>query len=392
MRAATEIKDKMTYAFIEGRIDSANAHELEAAFEDVPGDTNGVIIDASGLTYISSAGLRIFLSVKKRCRQKVFRITGVNRDVMHIFDITGFSEIMDVEAAPREINIEGCEVIGTGACGECYRLDDETILKLYYKNMDRTVIEREKMLSKKAFIMGMPTAISYDIVQAGGRSGVVYELIKSRTLGELMRTDEKNLDKYIRMYVDVCQTVHAIHTDDPEIPSFKDRNRKDIARIMGITEQEREYLYRFLDLVPDSNTCIHGDLNINNVMVQDGDCCLIDMGELSTGIPMFDISRILFSMIYANTAPGEYNIFYKMQPEKVEEICEKFLCGYFGCDTLDAIEKVHPEAVWLHPLAWLRCCTSFLKGSRWTEEKRKMALKLLREKLIPFVDGKATIL
>lgn len=386
MHATTEIKDNITFAFLEGKVNSTNAPEVERAFKDIPGDTNGVIIDAGNLIYISSVGLRILLSIKKRCKQKIFRITGVNREVMHIFEVTGFSEIMDIEAAPREINIEGCEIIGSGACGECYRIDDETIIKLYYENTDISVLEHEKMLSKKAFIMGIPTAISYDIVQANGRKGVIYELIKSRTLGELMRMKDADLDTYINMYVNVCKTVHSIHTDDPEIPSFKDINREDIANITGVTEQEREYLYRFLDIVPDSDTCVHGDLNINNIMVQDGECCLIDMGELSTGIPMFDISRILFSMIYANTAPGEYNGFYKMQSEKVTEICEKFLCGYFSCSTPEEIEKTHPEARWLHPLAWFRCCTSFLKGNRWPEEKREAALKLLREKLIPFVD------
>lgn len=50
-------------------------------------------------------------------------------------------------------------------------------------------------------------------------------------------------------------------------------------------------------------------------MVQDGKCCLIDMGELSMGIAMFDFSRILFSMVYANSALGEYNGFYKMQSD-----------------------------------------------------------------------------
>ena len=87
------------------------------------------------------------------------------------------------------------------------------------------------------------------------------------------------------------------------------------ANITGVSEEERRYLHRFLDLVPDSDGCVHGDLNINNIMVQDGECCLIDMGELSTDIAMFDFSRILFSMVYANSALGEYNGFYKMQSD-----------------------------------------------------------------------------
>ena len=105
--------------------------------------------------------------------------------------------------------------------------------------------------------------------------------------------------------------------------------------------------------------CLHGDLNINNIMVQNGECCLIDMGEFSTGTPMFDLSRIL----------------------------HLFLEKYFGCSLAEA-EKIHPDTAWLYPLACFRCCTSLLKGDRWGEEKRAMALDILRTKLIPFVDAR----
>lgn len=386
MQVNMETKNKETVAFVEGSINSANAAEFGEALAALPGEAESITLDIAGLDYISSAGLRVLLSLKKRCGKKPFRVINASIEVMDVFNMTGFSEIMEIEPACRKISIEGCEVIGRGACGECYRIDDETIIKLYYGNADIDWIEHEKSLSKKAFVMGIPTAISYDIVEANGRKGVVYELIKSKTLGELIRADHAKLDEYVKMYADTCKKVHAIHTSDTEIPSFKEANRADIAKITGITDEERQYLYRFLDLVPDGDTCIHGDLNINNIMVQGDECCLIDMGELSTGTPMFDISRILFSMVYANTAPGEYNAFYKMQSSEVSEIYEKFFRDYFGCDTVEEAEKSNPEAKWLHPLAWFRCFTSMLKGDRWPQEKRQMALDLLRNKLIPFVN------
>lgn len=388
MNTKIEIKDNMTYVSVEGSINSSNAGQFGETLSQAPGDTDGVIIDAKELEYVSSAGLRVFLSLKKRCGGKLFKIINVRADVMNIFDVTGFSEIMDIEAASKKISIDGCEVIGRGACGECYRIDDETIIKLYYDNAELSFIEHEKALAKKAFVMGIPTAISYDIVEANGRVGVVYELIKSKTLGELIRADGSKLDEYVGMYADVCKQIHSIHTNDSEIPSFKKDNRADIKKITGITEEERDYLYRFLDMVPDGDTCIHGDLNINNIMVQDGECCLIDMGELGTGTAMFDISRIVFSMVYANVAPGEFNSFYKMPSEKVSEIYEKFFRGYFGCGTAEEAQNNNPEVEWLYPLAWFRCCTSMLKGDRWSEEKKELALDLLRNKLIPFVNTK----
>lgn len=385
MNVTIEMNKNSAVAFVDGSINSANAATFGEALAGLPGEAESVVLNITELEYISSAGLRVLLGLKKRCGGREFRIVGASGSVMDVFNMTGFSEIMDIEPACRKISVDGCEMIGKGACGECYRIDDETIIKLYYGNIAPDVIEHEKALSKKAFVMGIPTAISYDIVEADGRKGVVYELIKSKTLGELMRADRSRLDEYVEMYADICKNVGSIHTNDPEIPSFKDVNRADIANITGITDRERDYLHRFLDLVPESDTCIHGDLNINNIMVQDGECCLIDMGELSVGIPMFDISRILFSMVFANAAPGAFNSFYKMPSEEVAEIYQKFFSRYFGCESIEEAEKNDPQVRWLYPLAWFRCCTSMLKGDRWGEQMRKMALGLLREKLIPFV-------
>lgn len=387
MKTTMEVKNNSAVVFIEGSINSANAAEFGRRLAGLPDEAESVVLDITELEYISSAGLRVFLSLKKRCGGRTFRIVGANSNIMDIFHMTGFSDIMDIEPACRRISIDGCEMIGKGACGECYRIDDETIIKLYYGDADPAFIEQEKSLSRKAFVMGIPTAISYDIVEVNGRRGVVYELIQSKTLGELIRDDYSKLDKYVEMYVDICRKVGSIHTSDSEIPSFKEINRADIANITGINEEERNYLHRFLDLVPDSDTCIHGDININNVMVQDSECCLIDMGELSTGISMFDISRIMFSMVYANAAFRTFNSFYKMKTEEVTEIYQKFFHGYFGCDTVEEAEKTNPQVRWLYPLAWFRCCTSMLKGDRWGVEIREKALGLLREKLIPFVES-----
>lgn len=387
MQTKVEVVNNITYVYPMGSINSSNSTDFANSFKDEYNNTDGVIIDASDLDYISSAGLRVILSAKKRCLNKVFKVINVNSEVMEIFKVTGFDEIIDIVPKSKKISVEGCDIIGRGACGECYRIDDETIIKLYYGTVDLNLIEHEKALAKKAFVMGIPTAISYDIVEANGRTGVVYELIKSKTLCELMRNDKDNLEEYIKMYADICKQVHAIHTHDPEIPSFKDANKEDIKLILGLSEEEKDLLNKFIDLVPDGDSCIHGDLNINNIMVQDGECCLIDMGEFSTGTPMFDISRIVFSMKYANTKPGEMNSFYKMPSDEVTYIYNKFLELYFGTSDMTKIEKTK-DGEWLLPLAWFRCVTSMLKNEKWPLEKREMARDLLTNHLIPFIKSK----
>ena len=378
-------RDALTTAAIFGSITAANSHELESALHDEPGDADGVIIDAKGLEYISSAGLRVLLALKKRCGGKTFRIINANDEVMNVFDVTGFSEIMDISKAKRNVSVENCVKIGAGACGEVFRLDDETIIKLYYPRISQEDIEREKDLAKKAFVMGVPTAISYDIVESDGRTGVVYELINSKTISELIREDPEHIEKYAELYADVCRSIHSIEAQPGALPDFKDINREDIPNVTGISDEERGYLYELLDLVPDRMSCIHGDLNINNIMVQNGECCLIDMGEFSTGTPMFDLSRIVFSVVYAANRTTDMNDFYKLPHAVMDKLFELFIKDYFGTETLEQAAAVNPDVEWLYPLAWFRCCTSFLKGNRWPESKRELAIKLLHENFIPFI-------
>ncbi len=383
MEIKLENKDGLTYVYLSGSITSGNSNEFEEAVKDEP-TGNGIIIDAKDLEFISSAGLRVILSCKKKCGDKTFKVINVNNDVKNIFDVTGFSEIMEISGSLREVNVDGCELIGAGACGECFRIDDETIIKLYYPSVSEEEIEREKALAKKAFVLGVPTAISYDIVKSNGRTGVVYELIKSKTLGELIRNDYDNREKYIDLYVDVCKKISKIKSDDNEIPLFIELNRADIKKIDMLNDDEKQYLHKFLDLIPNENTCIHGDLNINNIMVENGECCLIDMGEFSRGNHLFDVSRIIFSMEYANTSDGEYNAFYKMNGEQVKEVYKSFMKKFFGED-MGSI-KNDPELKWLYPLAWFRCCTAFLRKDRWTKEIRDNALDLFHNHLVPFIE------
>jgi len=376
-----------TFVIPVGSITSSNATEFSEAVKGEPVGDGGITVDAADLEYISSAGLRVILMMKKSCGKKSFRVINANSEVMNVFDVTGFSEMMDIFPATKKISVDGCKKIGAGACGECYRIDDERIIKLYYKNVSDETIENEKALAKKAFVLGIPTAISYDIVEADGRKGVVYELIKSKTLTELFRDEPENFEANVKMYAETCRNICSIETDDPLLPSFKEVNRLDIDKVPNLTDEEKSYLNRFLDMIPNKSYCIHGDLNPNNVMVQNGECCLIDMGEFSKGHPLFDVSRILFSMEYAVGDSGEMSDFYKISNDTVRKIWKLFFKYFFGCETIEEAIAKDPDVELLYPLAWFRCCTSMLKGKHYPPEKVEYARKIFHEKLIPYIDS-----
>lgn len=81
---------------VEGRIDTVTSPVLEEELRDLSGITE-LAIDFSGVAYISSAGLRVLLSAQKRMNaQGTMTLHNVNADIMEIFDITGFSDILTI--------------------------------------------------------------------------------------------------------------------------------------------------------------------------------------------------------------------------------------------------------------------------------------------------------
>lgn len=83
---------------IEGRVDTTTAPTLE---EEVKASVDGItelIFDFAKVDYISSAGLRVLLSMQKVMnKQGSMVVKGANDDIKEIFDVTGFVDILDIE-------------------------------------------------------------------------------------------------------------------------------------------------------------------------------------------------------------------------------------------------------------------------------------------------------
>ena len=116
---------------LKGKIDSNNANEIEQSIKDQieAGGSAPIVFDLTDLQYVSSAGLRVLLRVRKS--HPDMKVINVNSEVYDIFEMTGFTEMMNVEKAYKQLSVEGCEVVGIGANGTVYRLDQDTVVKVY---------------------------------------------------------------------------------------------------------------------------------------------------------------------------------------------------------------------------------------------------------------------
>ena len=81
-----------------GRLDTTTAPALEATIDACAADIKELVLDCSGLEYVSSAGLRVILKAQKLMNEQgTMKLTHVNETVLEVFDITGFADILTIE-------------------------------------------------------------------------------------------------------------------------------------------------------------------------------------------------------------------------------------------------------------------------------------------------------
>ena len=92
-----EIKKNAAETIIEvvGRLDTITAPALDKTINEDIGDTKNLVLDVKGMEYISSAGLRVLLSAQKKM-QKIgsMKVINVCEEVMEVFEMTGFADIL----------------------------------------------------------------------------------------------------------------------------------------------------------------------------------------------------------------------------------------------------------------------------------------------------------
>lgn len=277
---------------LEGNIDSVTAPEAEervmALRREYP--EGEVVLDAEKLNYISSSGLRVILKLRKM--EGALKMVNVSSEVYEVLDITGFVDLLEVSRAMRTVSVEGCEVLGQGSRGKVVRLDEDTIVKLFLHDGGLEEAKEEQSYARKAFVMGVPTAIPYDIVKCEGHYGLVFELVDSRTVAGYVCKHPEKLDQTADRFAELLKTLHTTHVPAGTLKSTRELFGQYIDALKPYLEEEEiRQLHRINDAIPEKDTVIHGDFHPNNVMVQGGeDLILIDMADISCGNPLYDIA------------------------------------------------------------------------------------------------------
>lgn len=303
----------MIYHLI-GRIDTATAPVVDKQIQEVisnsPEPVTTITFDCSGLDYISSTGLRIVLKYKKTYPGT--EVINVSNDVYNVFEMTGFSRIITVKKALRKINLDECHMLAHGANGEVYKINDEEIVKLsIFANGEEGLIE-EMNMAREAFVMGVPTAISFDTVEVSdGRKGIVLEALNSTTLAQYLKDHPEQLDRFIEPYIDLFRTTNSIVGEEGQFRRVKQE-------LMGqlnvperfLDDDTIKVIWELADALPESNRLVHCDGHPCNALLcgdgTDTKLMLIDMGDFGMGHPIMEVIGWAFLMNGPDYSPARF--------------------------------------------------------------------------------------
>jgi uncharacterized protein (TIGR02172 family) len=347
-------KDVLTIS-IEGELNSVNSESVGEEIDKIIEDKTfkSLVLDFDKVSYISSAGLRIILKLKQRYDD--FSVINASLEVYDVFQMTGFTSMMSIKKALRKIDLTGAEIIGDGFFSTVYRLNKDTIVKVFNRTSDAEQIERELRLAKEAFVLGVPTAISFDVVKVGDKMGVCFEMLDCMSLKTALLTEKSKYNEYLEKYAALLKKINTTECFNPMIPDIKEKSLKKVEAIKPYLE-EKYYLKAkaLMESIPERKTFVHGDCHFKNIMVQGDDLLLIDMDTLSVGHPIFELAAIYAPYCAFNEDdPGNSERFFGISDEEGRKLYNETLNLYFGKDDPVIKDKIKVVA-YIHMVWWNR--------------------------------------
>ncbi len=376
---------------LSGRIDSNNSGQTEEAIQaQLPGSgAAGVAVDAESLEYISSAGLRVLLRIRKKYPD--MKIINVNSEVYEILDMTGFTEMMQVEKAYRKVTVEGCEEIGRGANGTIYRIDQDNVVKVYNNADALEDIQHEREVAKLALILGVPTAISYDVVRVGESYGSVFELLSARSFSKILAEEPEKIDWCVKEYIELLKKIHGTLVPAGKLPdmretviSWADFMREHLPQAAG------EKLCALVRAVPYDEHMIHGDYHTKNVMLQGDEVLLIDMDTLAIGNPIFELASMFNAFIGFSELDHEViKEFQGFDLETSRAFWHKALARYLETDCEAKIIEVENKA---RIVGYTRLIRRAIRRKAQETEQGRAEIELWRKELLELLEKTDTLL
>ncbi len=247
----------------------------------------------------------------------------------------------------EKINLEDYVKTGEGGQGIAYtHKTDNRLVKLYNPGFEADVAVDEFGAAQAMYELGVPTPRPYRLVTDGERVGAEYELIEGkRSFARIISQEPDRMEEVSLTFARVARELHAVKADTSRLPSMKKRIEKFYNREDVVPAFARDIVLPILDRIPDTPTCLHGDMQIGNIITDGRRNLWIDIGQAAYGAPEWDLGMCWRVCQIPNPEMTD-NLFH-LKPEQMQQHWNIFAPAYFGVepkDMGDVIRHIMPYA------------------------------------------------
>lgn len=228
------------------------------------------------------------------------------------------------------IDLENYTRSGEGGQGVAYtHKSEKRLAKLFNHGFDSQLAMEEFRMAQLAYEAGVPTPRPYRLITDGERVGTEYELIENkRSYCRIISEQPERLEEISLRFARDCKALHSMQADVTRVPSMKKRMQEFYKREGVVPGFLRDKVLPILEQIPDTPICLHGDMQIGNI-ITDGERDLwIDIGQFAYGAPEWDLA--LCWRVSQIADPERMDELFHLTPEQMQKHWGIFACAYYG--------------------------------------------------------------
>jgi uncharacterized protein (TIGR02172 family) len=239
----------------------------------------------------------------------------------------------------QRINLDDYIQTGEGGTALTYtHRDGLSLAKLYNPGFEADRAKAEFLTARAVFELGIPSPEPFRLITDGQRSGAEYELIKNkRSYTRIISQEPERLEEISLKFARMAKELHAKQADTTRLQSYKQRIANFYHEKDMVPEDYKQRVLQFLDTVPDTPRCLHGDLHIGNIITDGQRDLWIDLGEFAYGVPEWDLA-LLWTMCHNMPGDRVEHIFH-ITHDTMQAHWDIFFPAYLGTSDPQAIHE-----------------------------------------------------